>query len=162
MLPEGRALEFLIAGVIALIVVGPKDLPVLMRKLGKFVGRMRSMAAEFRASFDEMARQSELDELRKEVEAMRHAQLADAAGRADMHEAISDIHQSLTEVGAELKPSAPAAYYEAPSTPAPEAQPAPKPRAKRAAAATPKSPAASKPKVPAKPRARKKTAEPGS
>jgi len=77
MFPEGRALEFLLAAVIALVVVGPKDLPLLMRKLGQFVGRMRAMAAEFRASFDEMARQSELDELRKEVEAMRSAQFTD-------------------------------------------------------------------------------------
>jgi sec-independent protein translocase protein TatB len=45
----------------------------LLRKIGKFMGKMRGMANEFRASFDEMARQSELDELRKEVEAMRQA-----------------------------------------------------------------------------------------
>src|SRR6185369_15188974 len=98
MFPEGRALEFLIAGVIALIVVGPKDLPVLMRKLGQAIGRLRALAAEFRASFDEMARQSELDELRKEVQAMRQAQLADSAlkaGQADVHEAFSDIHAGL-------------------------------------------------------------------
>ena len=42
----------------ALIVVGPKDLPMLMRKVGQFLGRARKMAAEFRASFDDMARQS--------------------------------------------------------------------------------------------------------
>jgi sec-independent protein translocase protein TatB len=71
MFPEGRIFDFLLVGVIALIVVGPKDLPVLMRRVGEFVGKMRAMAAEFRASFDEMARQSELDDLRKEVEAMR-------------------------------------------------------------------------------------------
>ena len=74
MFPEGRMLDFLIVGVIALIVVGPKDLPVLMRKVGKFVGKMRGMANEFRASFDELARQSELEDLRKEVEAMRISQ----------------------------------------------------------------------------------------
>jgi sec-independent protein translocase protein TatB len=71
MFPEGRILDFLIVGAVALIVVGPKDLPVLMRRVGQFVARMRAMAAEFRASFDEIARQSELDELRREVEAMR-------------------------------------------------------------------------------------------
>lgn len=74
MFPEGRIVDFLLVGVIALIVVGPKDLPVLMRRVGEFVGKMRAMAAEFRASFDEMARQSELEELRKEVEAMRVGQ----------------------------------------------------------------------------------------
>ncbi len=50
MFPEGRALEFLIAAVVALIVVGPKDLPVLLRKFGQFMAKVRSMAAEFRAS----------------------------------------------------------------------------------------------------------------
>ena len=37
MFPEGRIFDFLIVGVVALIVVGPKDLPVLMRKLGQFM-----------------------------------------------------------------------------------------------------------------------------
>ena len=75
MFPENRLLEIMIIGAVALIVVGPKDLPVLMRRLGQFVGKMRAMAAEFRASFDELARQSELDELRREVEAMRAEQM---------------------------------------------------------------------------------------
>jgi sec-independent protein translocase protein TatB len=74
MFPEDRFLELLIIGALALIVIGPKDLPILMRRVGRFVGRMRAMAAEFRASFDELARQSELDELRKEVDAIRKAQ----------------------------------------------------------------------------------------
>ena len=63
MLPEAGAFELIFLAAVALIVVGPKDLPVLLRKLGQFLARMRGMAAEFRASFDEMARQSELDEL---------------------------------------------------------------------------------------------------
>jgi sec-independent protein translocase protein TatB len=74
MFPEDRFLEILIIGALALIVIGPKDLPVVMRRVGQFVGRMRAMAAEFRASFDELARQSELDELRREVDALRVAQ----------------------------------------------------------------------------------------
>ena len=71
--PEIGTSEVLIIAAIALIVVGPKDLPVLLRRFGQFVGRMRSMASDFRASFEDMARQSELDDLRKEVEAMRAA-----------------------------------------------------------------------------------------
>lgn len=76
MLPDLSPAHILIVVVVALIVVGPKDLPMLLRKIGQFMGKMRSMANEFRASFDEMARQSELDELRKEVEAMRAAATA--------------------------------------------------------------------------------------
>ena len=73
MLPDLSPTHILIVLVAALIFIGPKDLPVFLRKIGKFVGKMRGMANEFRASFDEMARQSELDDLRKEVEAMRQA-----------------------------------------------------------------------------------------
>src|SRR6185437_7381968 len=107
MFPEGRLFEFLIAATVALIVVGPKDLPILLRKFGQFMAKVRAMAAEFRASFDEMARQSELDELRKEVEALRQGQLADIAahaGGADTSQIIDDIHQGLADVGVQLPP----------------------------------------------------------
>lgn len=76
MLPDLSGIHILIVLVVALVVVGPQDLPKLLRQIGQFVGKMRGMANEFRASFDEMARQSELDDLRKEVEAMRKASLA--------------------------------------------------------------------------------------
>ena len=61
------ASELLVLVIVAIVVIGPKDLPTLMRKLGQFTARLRGMANEFRASFDEMARQSELDDLRKEL-----------------------------------------------------------------------------------------------
>jgi sec-independent protein translocase protein TatB len=81
-----------------LMVIGPKDLPMVMRKVGQFVGKMRGMAAEFRASFDELARQSELDELRKEVEALRRGAPADAfSAIAGDHvtATFNDINESL-------------------------------------------------------------------
>ena len=68
---DAGAEEIMVVAVAALIFVGPKDLPVVLRKVGQFTARMRGLAAEFRASFDEMARQSELDELKREVEALR-------------------------------------------------------------------------------------------
>jgi sec-independent protein translocase protein TatB len=55
----------------ALIIVGPKDLPRMMHMAGKWAGKARAMASEFRRSFDEMARQAELDELRKEIEDLK-------------------------------------------------------------------------------------------
>ena len=57
---------------IALVVVGPKDLPRMMHMAGRWMGKARAMANEFRKSFDEMARQGELDELRAEIESLRH------------------------------------------------------------------------------------------
>ncbi|MGI9168948.1 MAG: Sec-independent protein translocase protein TatB [Caulobacteraceae bacterium] len=116
MFPEGRILDFAIVGAIALIVVGPKDLPVLMRKVGAFVARMRAMAAEFRSSFDEMARQSELDELRREVKAIRSgAPLKEAVGLGEDKE----TRQVFDEIHADLRgdeaPARPAADYEYPA-----------------------------------------------
>lgn len=57
--------------IVALVVVGPKDLPRLMRMIGRWTGKARAMADQLRRSFDDMARQSELEELRAEIEALR-------------------------------------------------------------------------------------------
>src|SRR5215469_2606126 len=110
MFPEGRLFDFLIVGAVALIVVGPKDLPLLMRKVGQFMARVRAMAAEFRASFDELARQSELDELRREVSALRAARPIDyAAHHLGAGDVVSDINQGLADTNAALAaPVAPA------------------------------------------------------
>ncbi len=99
MLPGGRGGEFIIVAAIALIVVGPKDLPKMLRQLGRFVGKMRGMADDFRASFEDMARQSELDDLRKEVEAMRAQNAPSVIGdvKNEIHALDSDLrtHMSL-------------------------------------------------------------------
>lgn len=169
MLPEVGGLEWLIIAVVALIVVGPKDLPVMMRRLGEFLAKLRTMASEFRASFDEMARQSELDELRKEVEAMRRGQFHDVAAQTmdlDSHSTIRDIEQSMADVGVSLH--TPPYQYE--PTPPPleiseaPAKPAKKPRAKAAAQAPVKTPAkaqATKPRA-AKPKVVAAAAEPAA
>jgi len=101
MLPEVGASELIVIAAVALIVVGPKDLPVLMRRIGAFMAKMRGLAAEFRASFDEMARQSELDELRKEVEALRQGRIdaPHADLRADVEGSFRAIEQDLSMPG---------------------------------------------------------------
>lgn len=113
MLPDIGGTELLVIAAVALIVVGPKDLPVLLRKLGQFVARMRGMASEFRASFDEMARQSELDELRREVQAMRSGQFAnpvqeaaDAAKDVGVDQVFADIDASLSSGATQMHPYA--------------------------------------------------------
>jgi sec-independent protein translocase protein TatB len=151
MFPEGRALEFLVAAIVALIVVGPKDLPVLLRKLGQFMAKVRSMAAEFRASFDEMARQSELDELRKEVEAMRQGQLTDIATHApEVNQAFNEISQGLSDVGVQL--NSPVSYPSAAETTI-EVTAAPKPRKRKAPGVKSPVKAATAKKTAAKPKA---------
>ena len=112
MLPDIGGTELLVIAAVALIVVGPKDLPVLLRKLGQFVGKIRGMANEFRASFDEMARQSELDELRKEVQAMRdgrytapmHEAAAQAGEAAHVDQVFADIDASLNSGAVKVSP----------------------------------------------------------
>jgi sec-independent protein translocase protein TatB len=63
--------ELFVILIVALVVVGPKDLPKLMRAAGQWAGRARAMADQFRRSFDDMARQTELDELRNQVNNLR-------------------------------------------------------------------------------------------
>src|SRR5580698_10325233 len=101
MFPEGRLLDFVIVGAVALIVVGPKDLPGLMRKVGQFMARVRGMAAEFRASFEELARQSELDELRREVQALRTGRPLDVVSQhLGAGDVIADIKTVLARANA--------------------------------------------------------------
>jgi len=122
MFPEGRLLDFVIVGAVALIVVGPKDLPLLMRKVGQFMARVRGMAAEFRASFDELARQSELDELRREVQALRTGRPMDYAAQAmGAQDVIADIEGDLASANAAL--TAGATPTEAASAETPPAEP---------------------------------------
>jgi sec-independent protein translocase protein TatB len=141
MLPEVGGLEYLVIAAVALIVVGPKDLPVMLRKLGQWVARLRAMAAEFRASFDDMARQSELDELRREVEAMRRSQ-GDllTSETAEVNQVFQEIGDSLEGSGVQFHPPMGGPPVEIPvpvpepsvsPEPLPEVQAAPKPRRRR-------------------------------
>ena len=82
MLPGLGFSEIVLLGVIALLVVGPKDLPLMMRKLGRQMAKFRALANEFRTGFDELARQAELDELKKEVDALRRGGIADIEAEA--------------------------------------------------------------------------------
>ncbi|HEX7775029.1 MAG TPA: Sec-independent protein translocase protein TatB [Parvibaculum sp.] len=63
--------ELLLVAVLAVIFIGPKDLPRVMRTAGRYAGRMRAMAREFQNSFEDLARETELDELRREVSSLR-------------------------------------------------------------------------------------------
>jgi sec-independent protein translocase protein TatB len=108
MFPDLSWSHMLLVLVVALIVVGPKDLPRLMRKVGQWTAKARNMADQFRRSFDEMARQSELDELRKEIDELRNARPL-----ADVQEKIAAAVR-LPEVSLDPVASPPASEPEAP------------------------------------------------
>jgi sec-independent protein translocase protein TatB len=57
--------ELLLVAIVALLVIGPKDLPRVMRHVGRWVGRARGMARHFRSGFDTMVREAELEEMEK-------------------------------------------------------------------------------------------------
>jgi sec-independent protein translocase protein TatB len=61
--------EFLLVAFVALVVIGPKDLPKAMRVVGYWVGRARAVGRQFRAGFDEMVREAELEEMEKKWKA---------------------------------------------------------------------------------------------
>ena len=61
--------ELLVIGLVALVVIGPKDLPRVMRTVGHWVGRARGMASHFRAGVDTMIRESELADMEKKWKA---------------------------------------------------------------------------------------------
>lgn len=137
--------EYLIIALVALLVVGPERLPLMLRKLGQWVAKARRMANEFRSSFDEMARQSELDELRKEVEALRRGQSnmmpLGAEAEATFRDIRDDLNRPLDAPAAAPALAAPEEWPDSPpataplETPAPAIEPAAKPaRARKTAA----------------------------
>lgn len=60
--------EMAVIAVVALVVIGPKDLPRVLRTVGMWAGRARAVAREFQSSLDQMIREAELDEMKKQVE----------------------------------------------------------------------------------------------
>ncbi|PWE17147.1 twin-arginine translocase subunit TatB [Marinicauda salina] len=89
--PGIGAPELLVLLILALVVVGPKDLPLMMRKLGRFVGQARAMARDFQRSFDELGREAELAELRKEIETLKDAN------------PVGDVTRELKDAEADLR-----------------------------------------------------------
>jgi sec-independent protein translocase protein TatB len=94
--------HILIVLIVALVVVGPKDLPRLMRILGQWLAKARRMAEQFRSSFDEMARQSELEELRAEIDALRNERVDNSILPPDVH------REETAESAGASEPAAPA------------------------------------------------------
>ncbi len=90
MLPGVGLTEMMLLVILGLVIVGPKDLPLMMRKFGRFTGKVRSMAFEFRQSFEELGRQAELEELRKEV-----ADLKKTTGLEDLDKEVNEESRKM-------------------------------------------------------------------
>jgi sec-independent protein translocase protein TatB len=118
--------EILVIGIAALIFIGPKELPGVLRAAGQWMGKIRRMAGEFQNQFQEALREAELADLKKEVDEMSaHAASMsnfDPVGvvRKEMEGARRDIEASLTEKPADR--AKPAETAPTPSNPAPSDQ----------------------------------------
>jgi sec-independent protein translocase protein TatB len=136
--------EFLLIGVVALIVIGPKELPAVMRTLGQWTRKVRSMAGEFQNQFQEAMREAEMTDLKKEVD--------DLARDVKNFDPLKDVREDFASVGEDVKRSldtapeqaaalpdaSPApALTEAPAAPSVPAEPASLPAAETAALAPP-------------------------
>lgn len=152
MLPDIGATELMVIALVALVFVGPKDLPLMLRKLGEFTSKMRRMASDFRTSFDDMARQSELEDLRREVEQMR-AKATDAI--SDPIGVESTLRETMDDVDASLRQEPSFDYDPGVSVmeePVATAAPVAKKRAPRKSAATAVEGAAKPPRAKAAPK----------
>ena len=124
--------ELLVIGVVALIVVGPKDLPVLFRRMGEFTGRMRSMAREFTHAMNQAADDAGVREMQRNLRDIANPR---DMGLDAMRNAARDFATGMGDT-----PTAPAA---GPATPNPAAAPAGAAPAATAAVSPAAAPAAS-------------------
>ena len=112
--------EFVLIGIVALIVIGPKELPGVLRTLGQYTRKVRGMAAEFQNQFQEAMREAEMGDLKKQVDEMAHDfknydPLKDV--RSDVEAMGKDIERSF-DGSPVMKAEAPAAEVPAAPTPA--------------------------------------------
>jgi sec-independent protein translocase protein TatB len=69
-------MELMVVGIVALLVVGPKELPSLLRTIGRYIGMAKRQADQFRAQFDEAIRDTEFEDLKKEMDDLRSGRFA--------------------------------------------------------------------------------------
>lgn len=153
--------ELLIIGAVALIVIGPRDLPRTLRAIGQMTAKVRRMAGEFQSQFNEAMREAELDEIRRNVESVKDVTSAFDKPFNPIETARREIKSAIEGAGTVARqddaatnatPAAPAPV----DLPPPELPPAPDPVQSIAAAPAPEP--APNPDPAPKPRRRTKAA----
>src|SRR6478672_8834762 len=106
--------ELLLIGVVALVVIGPKDLPKALRIAGFWVKKARTLSREFQSSVEQMIREAELDEMRQELK---------KASEIDLDKEFRNTIDPTGSLAESLKPPELPKFSDAdmPATPAPEA-----------------------------------------
>jgi sec-independent protein translocase protein TatB len=122
--------EFILIGIVALIAIGPKELPGALRTLGQWMGKLRRMASEFQGQFQEAMREAEIADLKKQVDDMT-SQAQSYANFDPIDEVRREFETTQQQIESAVKdqpplePSAPAAQVPAASA---EAAPGPPPQ----------------------------------
>src|SRR5581483_6752842 len=94
--------EYLVIAVIALIAIGPKELPGVLRMVGQWVAKARKMAAEFQGQFQEAMREAEMADLKKSFDEVKEAATGFASG-----DVMTSLHKDVTAaLGSDEKPAA--------------------------------------------------------
>ena len=96
MIPQFGFAEIIVLALLAIIVVGPKDLPKLMRTLGGFMAKVRAMGQEFKDAFDDMGAEDEIAQMRKEIQELKElGKIENLVG--------DDIQDEMRELDADLR-----------------------------------------------------------
>ena len=133
--------ELLLIGIVALIAIGPKELPGALRTLGQWMAKIRRMAAEFQGQFQEAMREAEIDQLKKDMDDMA-AKAQNYAHFDPLEEVRKDVEKSLGDLPPlDRPPSAMAEVATAPPAPDTPATGVPAPASEPSAAAAPPAPA---------------------
>ncbi len=112
--------EFAIIAVVALIAIGPKELPGVLRMVGQWIGKARKMAAEFQGQFQEAMREAEMADLKKSFDEVKEAATGFTGGNV-----ITSLQKEVSEALKVDDVDKPAASVDAPATPILDAQVAP-------------------------------------
>ena len=114
--------ELVVIAVVALIAIGPKELPGVLRMVGQWMGKARKMASEFQGQFQEAMREAEMADLKKSFDEVREAATGITSGNimTSLHKDVSDALQIDKPIDAQV-----ASAIDAPVTPTTPAPPTP-------------------------------------
>jgi sec-independent protein translocase protein TatB len=130
--------KIVIIAVIALVVIGPKELPAVLRTVGQWMGKIRRMAAEFQGQFQEAMREAEMADLKKSIDAITDATRGIGTGFDPLGSVTKDIETAFADkpqdsaaatppVAAGEVPAAPAVEPPVPAEPPLPIEPVPAP-----------------------------------
>lgn len=117
--------ELLVIGIVALIVIGPKDLPVMFQQLGRFTGKLRMMAREFQSAMEQAAKESGASDVAADLKSMASTKgmgmdkVRAAADRFEKWDPLKGGSTPMSDPNAPARPAAAAPEAPPAETPAP-------------------------------------------